>query len=126
VSGPVVAQDPDGLMPWSLPALGTTGCAAYDLKVSAASCARRPAFTWPPVDDHRAGLPGVPEAALLREARKRRVACLRHVSYSNIRSIYLEDGTTRAWLHRSRTQRGHVHLASGMLLVVWEHVGLSA
>jgi hypothetical protein len=47
------------------------GVAAYGLKVAAASCARRPALAWPPVDDHRAGLPGVSEAALLREAVKR-------------------------------------------------------
>src|SRR6266536_778599 len=83
-------------MPWSLPAFGTTGCAADDLKVAAASCARRPAFAWPPVDDHRAWLPRVPEAALLREARKRRVAWLIHEPYSNIRSIYLEDAMTPA------------------------------
>ncbi len=71
-------------MPWSLPALGTTGCTASDLKVAAASCARRPAFAWPLVDDHRAGLPRVPEAALLREARKRRLTWLHHEPYSNI------------------------------------------
>jgi hypothetical protein len=80
-------------MPWPLPALGTTGCAAYDLDVAAASCARCPAFAWPPVDDHRAWLPGVPEAALLWEARKR-VTWLFHELYSNIRSINLEDTMT--------------------------------
>ena len=111
MSGPVVAQDPEGLMPWSLPALGTTGCAAYDLKVAAASCARRPAFARPPVDDHRAGLPRVPEAALLREARKRRVAWLLHEPYSNIRSIYLEDGTTLPLAASNVHVTGHAHFA---------------
>lgn len=80
----MVAQYPEGLMLWSLPAFGTTGCAAYDLKVAAASYARRPALARPPVDDHRARLPGVPQAAPFREARKRRVTCLCHGLYSNI------------------------------------------
>ncbi len=91
VPGPVVAQPPEGLMPWSLPASGTTGRVACDLEVAAASCARRPAVAWPPVDDHRAWLPRVAEAALLREARKRRAAWLLHEPHSNIRSSYLED-----------------------------------
>jgi hypothetical protein len=124
VSGPVVAQDPEGLMPWSLPALGTTGCAAYDFKVAAASCARRPAFARPPVDDHRAGLPGVPEAALLREARKRRVACLRHVPYSNIRSTRLKDVMTPRLVASIAHATGHAHLASGMLLGIEVNGGL--
>ena len=110
-------------MPWPLPALGTTGCAAHDLKMAAASCARRPAFAWPPVDDHRAWLPRVPEAALLREARKRRVTWLLHVPYSNIRSIYLEDTMTPAPGCIDRVRNGTRTFRRGMLLAVREQVG---
>jgi hypothetical protein len=84
VPGSVVAQDPEGLMQRSLPALGATGRAAYDLEVAAASCARWTAFAWPPVEDHGARLPGVAEAALLRETRKHRAPWLFHGLYSNI------------------------------------------
>ncbi len=69
-SGPVMTQDPKGLMQWSLPAFRATRGAAYYLEVAAASCARRPALTWPPVDDDRAWLPGMAEGAVLREAWK--------------------------------------------------------
>jgi len=76
VSGPVVTEDPKGLMQRSLPALTTTRCAAYDLEVSAASCARRPAVAWPPVDDDCAWLPEVTEATVLGEAWKcRALSC---------------------------------------------------
>ena len=78
VSGPVVTQDPEGLMQRSLPALRATRRAAHDLQVAAAGCARRPAVTWPPVDDDRAWLPEMPEAAVLREAGKRRASWLVH------------------------------------------------
>ena len=50
------AQDPEGLMQRSLPALGTTRCAAHDLKVAAACCARRPGQQ-PPVDRPRGQAP---------------------------------------------------------------------
>ncbi len=89
VSGPVVTQDPKGLMQRPLPALRTTRRAAHDLKVAAASCARRPAVTWPPVDDDRAWLPEMTEAAVLREAWEGRASWLLHGPYPNIRSIYL-------------------------------------
>ena len=43
--------------------------AAEKVQLSAAAgCARRPALTWPPVDDDRAWFPGMTEAAVLREA----------------------------------------------------------
>jgi hypothetical protein len=83
-SGPVVTQDPEGLMQRPLPAVRATRCAADDLDVAAASCARRPAVTWPPVDDDRAWLPEVTEAAVLREAGKRRASWLFHAPYPNI------------------------------------------
>lgn len=84
VSGPVVAQDPEGLMQWFLPAFRATGCAAHDLEVAAAGCAGRPAVTCPPVDDDCAWLPGMTEAAVLREAGKRRSPWLLHGPYTNI------------------------------------------
>ena len=84
VPRPVVAQDSERLMQWSLPALGATGRAACDLDVAAAGCARWPAIAWPPVDGYRAGLPRVTEAALLWEARKPRVPWPFHKLHSNI------------------------------------------
>jgi len=71
-------------MQWSLPALRATGGAAEDLKVASAGFARWPAFAWPPVEEHRAWLPGVPKAALLWEARKHHTSWLLHEFYSNM------------------------------------------
>jgi hypothetical protein len=84
VSGQVMAQGPKGLMQRSLPALRTTRRAADDLEVAAASCARRSAVAWPPVDDDSAWLPEVTEAAVLWETRERQSSCLLHGLYPNI------------------------------------------
>ena len=89
VPGPVMTQEPKRLMQRSLPALRATRCAAYDLKMAAASCTRRPALTWPPVDDDRAWLPEMTEAAVLRKAWEGRASWLLHGPYPNIRAIYL-------------------------------------
>jgi hypothetical protein len=78
-------------MQWSLPAFRATRCAAYDLEVAAASCARRLALTWPPVDDDRAWLPEMTEAAVLGEAWKGRASWLLHGPYPNIRAIDVVD-----------------------------------
>jgi hypothetical protein len=87
----VVAHYPERLMQWPLPALGTAGRAAGDLQVAAAGCDRRPAFAGPPVEEHRAWLPGMTPAAVLREAREGRTSWLLHELYSNIPSSNPED-----------------------------------
>lgn len=71
-------------MQWSLPALRAAGGAAEDLKVAAAGFACWSAFAWPPVEEHCAWLPGVPEAALFWEAWKHHASWLFHELYSNM------------------------------------------
>jgi hypothetical protein len=76
----------DGLMQWSLPALGTTGLVAGYFDVTAAGGCCRFALARSPGDEDRARLPLMAKTALLGEARPHPPSWLLHVTHSNISS----------------------------------------
>ena len=80
--------------------------------MAAAGGCRCLTLAWPPSYEHCAWLPRMPQAALLREARKRGVTWLLHVPYSNIRSIYLEDGMLPRLAASIVYVTGHAHFVA--------------